>query len=156
MKKTKDKLLEHFLRPRNVGIIENADGYSSVENPINGYRTDIYLKILNGVIQDIKFKTIGCTATIASDSALTDIVKGKNIDEILLGENTFDSLMKMIDEVIGKVPEKNWHCPPTAILALLTAFKNYYSNIEDDQKIQEIDYIIKSINRYFDDTLSSL
>ena len=56
MKRNKDKLLEHFLRPRNVGIIENADGYSSVENPINGYRTDIYLKISDGIIKDIKFK----------------------------------------------------------------------------------------------------
>jgi nitrogen fixation NifU-like protein len=156
MKRNKDKLLEHFLRPRNVGIIENADGYSSVENPINGYRTDIYLKISDGIIKDIKFKTIGCTATIASDSALTDIVKGKNIDEIIVGGKTFDSLMKMIDEVIGKVPEKNWHCPPTAILALLTALKNHYSKLKDNQKIEETDNIIKSINKYFDDTLSKL
>jgi nitrogen fixation NifU-like protein len=156
MKKTKDRLLEHFLRPRNVGLIENADGYASIENPINGYRTDIYIKINDERIEDIKFKTIGCTATIASDSALTEIIKGKEFKEILLGNETFDNLLKMINEELGKVPDKNWHCPPTAILAFINALKDYYIKMENNVKIKEMDSIINLIKNYFDNILSKL
>ena len=156
MKKTKDRLLEHFMRPRNVGLIENYDGYSSVENPINGYRTDIYIKIREDKIDDIKFKTIGCTATIASASVLTEIVKGKKLNEIIIGNKTFDDLLKLINDELGKVPDKNWHCPPTAILAFITAIKEYYLKIENKEKIQEITIIIDFIKKYFDETINKL
>lgn len=156
MKKTKDRLLEHFMRPRNVGVIKNYDGYSSVENPINGYRTDIYIKIREDKIEDIKFKTIGCTATIASASVLTEIIKGKKLNEIIIGNKTFDDLLKLINDELGKVPDKNWHCPPTAILAFITAIKEYYLKIENKEKIQEITIIIDFIKKYFDETINKL
>lgn len=156
MNKSKDKLLEHFLRPRNVGIIDNADGYSSVENPINGYRTDIYIKIHDGIIEDIKFKTIGCTATIASDSALTVILKGKKIEDLISKNDSFYILLKLINEELGEVPEKNWHCPPTAILAFFTALRDYYDKIADQDKINTTINLIQIVNKYFDDTLDKL
>ena len=156
MNKSKDKLLEHFLRPRNVGTIEDADGYSSVENPINGYRTDIYIKIQDGKIEDIKFKTIGCTATIASDSALTEIINGKKIEELIIKNISFENLLKSINEELGKVPDKNWHCPPTAILAFFTAINNYYKKIGDKGKISQTEELINIVNKYFEDTLTKL
>jgi len=156
MNKSKDKLLEHFLRPRNVGIIDNADGYSSVENPINGYRTDIYIKIHDGKIEDIKFKTIGCTATIASDSALTVILKGKKIEDLISKNDSFYILLKLINEELGEIPEKNWHCPPTAILAFFTALRDYYDKIADQDKINTTINLIQIVNKYFDDTLDKL
>jgi nitrogen fixation NifU-like protein len=156
MKKTKDKLLEHFLRPRNVGSIEKADGFASVENPINKYRTDIYIKIKNDIVEDIKFKTIGCTATIASASALTEIVKGKELKDLIIDSKTFDNLYKLIIGELGNVPEKNWHCPPTAILGFIKAIKDYYKKNNNKTKIQEINTIIDQINNFFKETLSKL
>jgi nitrogen fixation NifU-like protein len=156
MKKKKDNLLKHFLNPRNVGSIEKADGFSSVENPINKYRTDIYIKIKNDILEDIKFKTIGCTATIASASALTDIVKGKELKDLIIGRETFDNLYKKLVGELGNVPDKNWHCPPTAILAFITAIKEYYNKNNNKTKIQEINTIINQINNFFKETLSKL
>jgi nitrogen fixation NifU-like protein len=156
MKKTKNGLLEHFMKPRNVGLIEKYDGYSSVENPVNGFRTDIYIKIKKDRIEDIKFKSIGCTATIASASAITELVKGKGLNEIIVGVNTFDNLLTLLYDELGKIPDKNWHCPPTAILSLITAIKNYYSKINNKEKIHEINIIIDSIKKYFDETLRKL
>jgi nitrogen fixation NifU-like protein len=69
------KVLEHFRNPRNVGVIEDADGHGKVQSPICGDVTDIYIKIVDGVIVDAAFTSLGCFATIASASALTEIVK---------------------------------------------------------------------------------
>ncbi len=77
------KVLDHFRNPRNVGVIEDADGWSRVENPVCGDITDMYLKVSDRRIVDIKFTTFGCFATIASASALTEAVKGKRLGEIL-------------------------------------------------------------------------
>ncbi|GAJ01119.1 unnamed protein product, partial [marine sediment metagenome] len=76
-------MLEHFNNPRNVGVIEDADGYARVENPVCGDMTDVYIKVENERIKDVKFKTFGCLVTIASASALSEAVKGKSLDEIL-------------------------------------------------------------------------
>jgi len=143
------KLLSHFLNPYNIGIIQNADGYGFANNPVNGYRTDIYIKIENGKISDIKFKTIGCTATIASASALTKIVKNKSLDEIINRENPFENLLDMLINEIGDVPKKNWHCPPTAIKILFIAICNYYENKNDQKDVNKIEKIIKYINNFF-------
>jgi len=78
-----EKMLEHFRNPQNVGTIENADGYGRGTNPINGYITDMYLKIEGDKIVDIKYKTYGCVATIASTSAISHIVKGKILSDII-------------------------------------------------------------------------
>jgi nitrogen fixation NifU-like protein len=154
MQKTNYKLLEHFQNPRNVGIIENADGYARGKNPVNDYLTDIYIKVENGCIKDVKFKTVGCVVTIASVSALSEVVKGKSLDEILGNKNPFEMLMKLIEQEIGKVPEKNWHCPPTAIQTLLKAIADYYRKNKENEKLKIIEKIIFDIESYFEAKLN--
>jgi nitrogen fixation NifU-like protein len=149
-----NKLLSYFLNPKNVGLIDNPNGYGTAENPINGYRTDIYIKVENEIIKDIKFKTIGCTVTIASDSALTEIVKGKKIKEIINNENPLRILLNLITNELGSVPEKNWHCPPTAIQVLFYAILDYYKKIDDNINIKKVEKIIDEIKKYFKKTIN--
>lgn len=144
------KLLDHFQNPRNVGSIENAEGYGRAENPINGFMTDIYLKVENGIIADIKFKTMGCTVTIAAASALTELVKGKTIGELLSIENPAKDLMESIDLKIGVIPKKNWHCLPTATLTLFIAIHDYYRKKRNQIKIVELEKLISEIKAYFE------
>ena len=150
------KLLEHFLNPRNVGIIKNPEGYARVENPVNGYTTDIYLRVENEQIQDIKFKTFGCTATIASASALTDIVKGKTLEEIANSGDPLKKLLELLQRELGDVPEKNWHCPPTAIQTLLIAICEYYRKKKDGKNVTGIEKTLTEITRYFEKKLDQL
>jgi len=143
------KILEHFHNPRNVGSIENADGFGRAENAINGYITDIYIKVEDGQIKDIKFKTFGCTVTIASASALTEAVKGKTLEDIVSCSNPVKALMTLITGELGEIPEKNWHCPPTAVHTLLNAIHNYYKKNGDEKKVLELEKIISDIKCYF-------
>ena len=142
------KLLDHFHNPRNVGFIEDADGYGRATNHINEYITDIYLKVENKIIKDIKFKTMGCTVTIASASALTELAKGKTIEEIINGNNPTNSLIEQIDLKLGEIPEKNWHCLPTAVESLLKAIQNYYEKKGEVKKVKELDKLIEDIKIY--------
>ncbi len=156
MSEYNQKLLEHFLNPKNVGVIKNPDGYARVENPVNGYTTDIYLRVENGHIQDIKFKTFGCTVTIASASALTNLVKGKTLDKILDGKDSICKLIGEINEELGHVPEKNWHCPPTAVQALMTAIFDYYRKRKYEENMRKMEKIIDNIKRYYEKKLNQL
>ena len=144
------KILEHFHNPRNVGLIENADGYGRGENPINGYITDIYLKVENGQIKDIKFKTFGCTVTIASASALSEAVKGKVLEDIISGSDPVKTLITYIEKELGEIPEKNWHCPPTAVQTLLIAIHDYYRKKGDKKRIFELEKLITKSKCYFE------
>lgn len=153
MSDTNPKLLEHFQNPRNVGIIENADGYARVENPVNGYLTDIYINIENGRIKDVKFKTFGCVVTIASASALSEEVKGKTLNEIVDGSDPLESLMELIKRELGEIPEKNWHCPPTAIQTLLTAISYYYKKKKEEEKVKKIEKALSDLKSYFETRL---
>jgi len=156
MSELNQKLLEHFRNPRNVGIIENADGYARMENPVNGYTTDMYLQIENGQIQDIKFKTLGCTVTIASASALTDIVKGKTLDEIVNNSDSLKKLLELLQRELGDIPEKNWHCPPTAIQTLLIAICEYYRKNNDEKTVKKIEKTINEVECYFEKKLDQV
>ena len=147
------KLLEHFHNPRNVGLIENADGYGRGKNPINGYLTDFYIKIENEQIKDIKFKTMGCVVTIASASALSEAVKGKTLEEIVDGTDPIKRLGVLIKKELGKIPEKNWHCPPTAIQILLTAILDYYKKNQDEKNVKRIERTLDDIKCYFEKKL---
>jgi nitrogen fixation NifU-like protein len=147
------KLLDHFLNPRNAGEIDNPDGYGRAVNPVNQYFTDIYLRGKAGRIDDIKFKTFGCVVTIASASALTGIVKGKSIDEILDSKNPLQDLLTLIHKELGVVPEKNWHCPPAAIQALLVAFSDYYQRNNDEKRLTQLAAILKEVQCLFESGL---
>lgn len=114
-----EKVLEHFKHPHNQGEIKDADAVGEVGNPVCGDVMKIYLKLKDNVIQDIKFETLGCAAAIAVSSALTDIVKGKTIDEALTV--TKDKIV----EDLGGLPATKIHCSMLGVEALQTAIENY-------------------------------
>lgn len=149
-----DKLLKHFLNPKNVGTIENTDGYARVENPVNGYTTDIYIKIENGKISNAKFKSMGCTSTIATASAITELVKDVNVDDLINKNDNYLYLMNLLNNELGKVPDKNWHCLPTAVMGVITALLDYYNKQNDVNKIKKLENIIYKIKKYIDKKLN--
>ena len=116
-----EKVMDHFTNPRNVGEIPDADGIGTVGNPVCGDIMRLYLKIKDDLIEDIKFKTFGCGAAIASSSILTELVKGKTIDKALKISN------KAVAEALGGLPVKKRHCSVLAEEALAKAIDDYRS-----------------------------
>ena len=114
-----DKVMDHFTNPRNVGEIKDADGKGSVGNPVCGDTTDIYIKVEKGKISDIKFKTFGCGAAIATGSMITEMAIGKTLKEAL--EITRDNVA---DELDG-LPSKKLHCSNLAADGLRAAIEDY-------------------------------
>jgi nitrogen fixation NifU-like protein len=114
-----DKVMDHFTNPRNVGEIKDADGKGSVGNPVCGDMTDIYVKVDNRKISDIKFKTFGCGAAIATSSMITEMAIGKNLKEAL--EITRDNV---VDELDG-LPSQKLHCSNLAADGLRAAIEDY-------------------------------
>ena len=114
-----DKVMEHFRNPKNMGEIKNADGVGAVGNPICGDLMTIYIKVKNDKIFDIKFQTFGCAAAIATSSMITELAKGKTLDEAI--RITRDDVAK---ELNGLPPIK-MHCSNLATDALHEAIKNY-------------------------------
>lgn len=115
------KVMEHFLKPRNVGEIKKPDGYGKVGNPICGDVMEIYIKVKDDIITDIKFKTFGCGSAIATSSMVTELAKGKHVDEaIKITRNN------VADELDGLPPQK-MHCSNLAADALHEAIKDYKS-----------------------------
>jgi len=141
-----DKLLKHFLNPQNIGVIINNDAYARVQNPVNGYTTDLYLKIQDNNITDVRFKTYGCTVTIAAGSAMTLILKNLDLDEFLTGKEPISYLEKQLMKEIGEVPEKNWHCVPTIIKAVLLALESYFQRSKNKKYVPQIEKWIQQIN----------
>ena len=113
------KVMDHFRNPRNMGEIKNADGIGKVGNPTCGDVMAIYIKVKDDRIFDIKFKTFGCTAAIASSSIATELVKGKTIDEAI--KLTRDDVAKEL----GGLPAIKMHCSNLAADALHEAIKDY-------------------------------
>jgi len=113
------KVMEHFMNPKNVGIIKNFDGYGKVGNPVCGDLMEIFIKVKDDIIEDIKFKTFGCGSAIATSSMVTELAKGKNIDEAMkITRND------VADELDGLPPQK-MHCSNLAADALQEAIKDY-------------------------------
>ena len=116
-----EKVMEHFTNPRNVGEIADASGVGTVGNPICGDVMKMFLKIEGDVIIDVKFKTFGCGAAVATSSMVTEMVKGKTIDEALKITN------KAVAEALGGLPPVKMHCSVLAEEALRSALKDYYA-----------------------------
>lgn len=112
--------MDHFTNPRNVGEIPDADGIGNVGNPVCGDVMRMYIKVKNGIIIDAKFKTFGCGAAVATSSMVTEMVKGKTIDEVLQITN------KAVAEALGGLPPIKMHCSVLAEQALRSALKDYY------------------------------
>ena len=115
-----EKVMDHFTHPRNVGVIEDANGVGEVGNAKCGDIMKIYLKIENDIIQDVKFETFGCGSAIASSSMATEMIKGKSIHEAMALTN------KAVAEALDGLPAHKMHCSVLAEEAIKKALKDYY------------------------------
>ncbi len=115
-----EKVMDHFANPRNVGEIENADGIGEVGNPKCGDIMRMSLRIRGGVIEDVKFRTFGCGAAIATSSIATEMIKGKRIEEALQLTN------KAVVEALDGLPPVKVHCSVLAEQAVKAAISDYY------------------------------
>ena len=127
-----EQVMDHFMNPRNVGEIEDANGVGTVGNAKCGDIMKIYIKVENDVIVDVKFKTFGCGAAIATSSRATEMVKGKTIEEALKVTN------KMVADSLGGLPPVKMHCSVLAEEALHAAIQDYKDRMEKGEK-PEID-----------------
>lgn len=115
-----EKVMDHFRNPRNVGIIEDADGVGEVGNPVCGDIMKIYLKIEGENIVDVKFETFGCGSAIASSSMASELIKGKKVSDALELTN------KAVAEALDGLPAHKMHCSVLAEEAIKKAVKDYY------------------------------
>ena len=115
-----DKVFDHFSNPRNVGEIENADGVGEVGNAKCGDIMKMYIKVDNGIISDVKFKTFGCGAAVATYSMATELIKGKSIDDARKLTN------KAVVEALDGLPPLKLHCSVLAEQAIKAALSDYY------------------------------
>lgn len=114
-----EKVMEHFRNPRNVGDIPDADGIGNVGNAVCGDIMRLYIKVKDNIITDAKFKTFGCGAAIATSSMVTELVKGKTVDEALKISN------RAVAEALGGLPPIKMHCSLLAEEALKSAIDDY-------------------------------
>ena len=112
-----EKVMDHFTHPRNVGVIENADGVGEVGNAKCGDIMKIYLKVDNNIISDVKFETFGCGSAIASSSMATEMIKGKSVDDALALSN------KAVAEALDGLPAHKMHCSVLAEEAIKNKVK---------------------------------
>ena len=126
-----EKVMDHFRNPRNVGVIEDADGVGEVGNAKCGDIMKIYLKIENDIIVDVKFETFGCGSAIASSSMATELIKGKPVSEALALTN------KAVVEALDGLPAHKLHCSVLAEEAIKKALQDYYekNGIGYDRKL---------------------
>ena len=118
--KYSEKVMDHFENPRNVGKIEDADGVGTVGNPTCGDVMRLYIKVENGILVDVKFQTFGCGAAIATSSMLTEMVKGKTVEEAMQISN------KAVAEALDGLPPVKMHCSNLAEEGMVAALKDYY------------------------------
>ncbi len=116
-----EKVMDHFNHPRNVGEIADADGVGQVGNPVCGDIMKMYLRIRDGVIEDVKFKTFGCGSAIATSSMATEMIRGKTIGEALKLTNA------AVAEALDGLPAHKMHCSVLAEEAVKAALADYYT-----------------------------
>jgi len=121
-------VIEHFQNPRNVGILEDADGVGKMGSPVCGDLMEIYIKVDNNHITDIKFRTFGCGAAIASGSMASEMIKGKTLAE---AEALTD---EDVARALGGLPEKKMHCSNLAASTLHKAIEDYRNRHRDEDK----------------------
>jgi nitrogen fixation NifU-like protein len=119
MLKYSEKVMDHFMNPRNVGQIDNADGEGSVGNPICGDLMTFYIKVNSGRLSDVTFKTFGCGAAIAVSSMVSEMAKGKTLDEAMKITN------KRVAAELGGLPKNKLHCSNLGADALHKAIEDY-------------------------------
>lgn len=121
-----EKVLDHFSNPRNVGELEDANGVGEVGSPACGDIMKMYIKVNDGIIEDIRFKTFGCGAAIATSSMATEMIKGKPLDDALQLTN------KAVVEALDGLPPVKIHCSVLAEQAIKSAISDYYQRLGID------------------------
>lgn len=124
------KVIDYFTHPRNVGKIDNPDGVGKVGNPVCGDVMELYIKVQDNKITDAKFQTFGCAAAIATSSMVTELVKGKTLDEALKISN------ETVTEALGGVPAIKRHCSVLAEEALRAAIADYLSHSSEQSSLK--------------------
>ena len=124
------KVMDHFSNPRNVGEIENPSAVGEVGNEVCGDIMKIYLKIENNIITDVKFRTFGCGAAIATSSMATELIKGKSVDEALALTN------KAVIEALDGLPPAKIHCSVLAEEAVKAAINDYYQRNGIEKQVE--------------------
>jgi nitrogen fixation NifU-like protein len=119
-----EKVMDHFMNPRNVGEIKDADGVGTVGNPVCGDMMTFYIKVKDGHIDDVKFKTFGCGAAIAVSSMVSEMALGKTLDEALKITN------KDVAKELDGLPSNKMHCSNLGADALHEAIKNYQEKVK--------------------------
>ena len=126
-----DLVIDHFTNPRNVGIMEDPDGYGKVDSPVCGDMMELYIKVEDGVIADVKYRTFGCAAAIASSSMATEMIKGKPLS----------CVTQLSDESVaaqlGGLPDVKIHCSVLAASALHAALEDYYSKHPEARPVEQ-------------------
>ena len=149
-----EKVMDHFMNPRNVGVLEDADGVGRAGNPVCGDLMEMSVRIREDVITDIKFRTFGCGAAIATSSMATELIEGKTIDEAL------DVSNRAIAEALGGLPPIKMHCSVLAAEALRATLVDYYTRRGEHSKAlalqdDEVDVPAESVEAseplYWDD-----
>jgi nitrogen fixation NifU-like protein len=123
-----DKVMDHFLNPRNVGTIPDADGIGEVGNPVCGDMMTFYIKVKDGRLIDIKFQTFGCGAAIAVSSMVSEMAKGKTLEEAMKITN------ELVAQELGGLPKNKMHCSNLGADALHKAIENYRKKQEEQSK----------------------
>ncbi len=126
-----EKVMEHFKNPRNVGEMDSPDGIGHVGNPVCGDIMELYIKVKDNIITDAKFKTFGCGAAIATSSMVTELVKGKTIDEALKVSN------HAVAEALGGLPPVKMHCSVLAEEALRFAIDDYQKKTGGGKQVKK-------------------
>jgi nitrogen fixation NifU-like protein len=117
---SREMINEHFKNPRNVGVMQDADGVGEAGNPLCGDMMTFYIKVKEDVVEDIKFQTVGCGAAIAASSMVSEMAKGKNLEEVM--KITSRSLAR----ALGGLPKNELHCSNLGVDALHMAIVDYY------------------------------
>jgi nitrogen fixation NifU-like protein len=123
-----EKVMDHFRNPRNMGEIPDADGVGTVGNPVCGDLMTIYIKVKDDRIEDVKFKTFGCGAAVATSSMVTEIAKGKTLKEAM------SITRASVAESLGGLPPVKMHCSNLAADALHAAIEDYYKKQKEVKK----------------------
>ena len=146
-----EKIKEHFRNPQNVGEIENAEGMGTINNPVCGDTTKLYLRIKNGVVEDAKFLSFGCAVTIASASVLTEKIKGKEISKCFMGtdDEVIQRLVSLIESELGEIPPIKLHCPPATVQVFLEAITGYLEKEGKTELSSRAKSLIPKISEYY-------
>ena len=125
-----EKVMDHFRNPRNVGVLEDANGIGEVGNVVCGDIMKMYLKIEDDIVKDVKFETFGCGSAIASSSMATELIKGKPVSEVMKLTN------KAVAEALDGLPDYKMHCSVLAEEAIQSALEDYKRRMEKEGAVE--------------------